>query len=97
MKKELEDFCEEIIKRRKMVGLTQEEVSLFLGLSRATLTNIEKGRQYPSLLTGVRLMKLLGFDVRDYIQVDVDISHLKKLKIKKYKAKIKELQEQPDE
>ena len=94
MKEGLAEFCDEMIKRRKMLGLTQTDVSLFLGLSRATLTNIEKGRQVPNFLAGLKLLSLYGMDFKEYFEFDLSMENLKKLKVKFYRRKLKELKSQ---
>jgi len=89
--KEHKSFCEELVKRRKMLGLTQEDAALLLGYSRATLTNIEKGRQYPNFEALIHLLSLYGMELSDYFSSDVNSSMLKDLKIKRHKEALKKL------
>lgn len=64
-------FYEEIGRRirtaRKEADFTQEVVSLFAGLTRASIANIEKGVQHVQLKTLVRFAELFSCDYRDFL------------------------------
>jgi len=46
-------------KRRKDIGLTQQEMAEKLGIARATYTNIERGTKNPSFKVALMIKKLL--------------------------------------
>lgn len=47
--------------------MTQEAVALNANLDRASLVNIESGRQAPSVDTLIRIAAALGVDLRDVV------------------------------
>ena len=61
-----EKFYEEvgqlIIKERLNAGVKQEDLANFLELSRASVVNIEKGRQRPSTFLLINIAKYLKID-----------------------------------
>ncbi|MCF6464166.1 helix-turn-helix transcriptional regulator [Clostridium sp. Cult1] len=48
-----------MIKKRKHLGLTQEEVAKKVGIARTTYTNIELGDKNPSLAVALKIKKVL--------------------------------------
>lgn len=52
---------------RKATGLTQEITSVFVGCTRASIANIEIGKQHPRLVTLVRFGELFGCDYREFL------------------------------
>lgn len=56
---------ERIKARREELGLSQKELSeKILTLGRASISNIEKGRQYPPLSTVYEMCRVLDIDVQ---------------------------------
>ncbi len=88
---ELSDtFWQEIGRRvrctRKELGITQALVGAVTGLGVASITNIEKGRQHPRLLTLVRMAELFSCDYRDFLpdaQLKAERTARKKRKAKR--------------
>lgn len=54
-----------LIKARKELGLTQEEVALKVNISRAYYTNIEAGKYNPSLVVAKNLSSVLKKPIED--------------------------------
>lgn len=54
-----------IQKRRKNIGLTQEEVADKVGISRAYMGYIEQGRNVPSLEIVEKIAKVLKASIKD--------------------------------
>lgn len=52
-------IVEEIKKRRLQLGWSQQELSVKSGVSRTHISNIEKGRFFPTLSTLEQIMKPL--------------------------------------
>jgi transcriptional regulator with XRE-family HTH domain len=52
---------------RKRMRLSQEELAEQLGLSRASVVNIEKGRQHPSVHMLVDIAKIFKVPVTDFL------------------------------
>lgn len=50
---------------RLRAGLTQAELARRVGLSRSAYTNIEKGRKYPSLVSALRIARVLSEHVEE--------------------------------
>lgn len=45
---------------RIQAGMTQSEMARLVGLTRASYTNIEKGHKNPSVVTALRIAKVLN-------------------------------------
>lgn len=58
---------ENIQKCRKGLKLSQAELANIVGLTRTSLTNIEKGRQHPPLHTLCEIVKHLNISVLDVL------------------------------
>ena len=58
---------ERICHARKEVGMKQEALASFLELSRASVVNIEKGRQHPSLYQINEIARILNVSVESLI------------------------------
>lgn len=56
-----------IRRAREAVNLKQDELANLLGLSRASIVNIEKGRQCPSLYFVVRATHVLKVSIEDLL------------------------------
>jgi len=54
---------EKLIKHRKNLGLTQEQLAKKAYISRAYLTNLESGKYTPSLKVARRLSEILNSSV----------------------------------
>ena len=50
---------------RKTKGLSQEELADALGVSRQTVSSLEKGRYNPSILLAFRIARLFGLRIED--------------------------------
>lgn len=57
-----------IQKRRKELGLTQEDVGYKVGISRAYMGYIEQGRNAPSLEVLEKISKVLKSPIRDFFK-----------------------------
>lgn len=53
-------FCQNVIRRRQALGLTQADVAERLGVARPVYTQIESGRTTPGLDTVERVASALG-------------------------------------
>jgi transcriptional regulator with XRE-family HTH domain len=53
-----------VASERKKLGLTQEQLAKRIGIERASLAHIERGRR-PSITTAYRLAKTLGLPVEE--------------------------------
>jgi DNA-binding XRE family transcriptional regulator len=81
---------ENIKRSRETANLRQEEFAIMLGLSRASIVNIEKGRQSPSLYLIVKATHILKVSIEDLVgevynknmTADSDLSDSVKRKIK---------------
>lgn len=51
--------CLNLVKRRKELGLTQEQLAKKAKISRAALSNIERGEGMPSLERAYRIARIL--------------------------------------
>lgn len=58
-------------KARLRAGLTQAELARRAGLSRSAYTNIEKGNKHPSLVTALRIARVLNEHVEELFADDV--------------------------
>lgn len=62
-----EDFYRELGQRmqaaRKALGITQEGLATMFDLTRASIANMEQGRQRAPLHTVVRMAGMLGFEI----------------------------------
>lgn len=61
------EFGRLLCNARKGAGLTQEDVSKRVGLSRTSITNIEKGRQHVSLHVLYLLANAIGISPSDLL------------------------------
>jgi len=52
-------------KARLRAGLTQSEVARRVGLTRASYTNIERGYKNPSVVTALRIARILNRSVEE--------------------------------
>ncbi len=53
---------------RKERGITQEELAKALGVSRQTITAIERGKYDPSLRLAFKLAKFFGVKIEDIFE-----------------------------
>lgn len=64
---------------RAILDLTQEELANKIGVSRQTISSIEKNRYVPSTVLSLRLSRLFGKPVNDFFELDEnEISEMKK-------------------
>ncbi len=61
-----------LIKSRKDHGMTQDDLAAKASLSRAMLSNIERGYTFPSLLTAYRIAKVLKRSI-EYLFFENDV------------------------
>jgi DNA-binding XRE family transcriptional regulator len=59
---------------RTMVSLTQEQLADAVGLSRASIVNIEKGRQHPSLHLLFQIAECIQVNAHDLIPNEATIN-----------------------
>ncbi len=59
-----------IIKKRKELGLTQKAVADGAGITRSSYTAIERGLRYPSLETALRICAVLKMPVDKAFSID---------------------------
>lgn len=55
---------------RAILNLTQEELANKIGVSRQTISSIEKNRYVPSTVLSLRLSHLFGKPVNDFFELD---------------------------
>ena len=55
---------------RAILDLTQEELANKIGVSRQTISSIEKNRYIPSTVLSLRLSNLFGKPVNDFFELD---------------------------
>jgi putative transcriptional regulator len=55
---------------RAILDLTQEELANKIGVSRQTISSIEKNRYIPSTVLSLRLSHLFGKSVNDFFELD---------------------------
>ena len=65
-------FSENLIKLRKNLGLTQQQVAAKLGIDRTTYTKYETGVSEPSFEMLIRLSQLLGISLDELFGAPVD-------------------------
>ena len=58
----MENRLEEI---RKARGIEQEDLALELGVSRQTISSLEKGRYNPSILLAFKIARRFGLQIED--------------------------------
>ena len=65
-------FSENLIKLRKNLGLTQQQVAAKLGIDRTTYTKYETGVSEPSFEMLIRLSQLLGISLDELFGAPID-------------------------
>lgn len=58
---------EKIVKKRKAMGLTQNELAKKAGIAQSTLSNIEKGKQRPQFDTMSAICRVLGLSLLELL------------------------------
>ena len=58
----MENRLEEI---RKALGIKQEDLALELGVSRQTISSLEKGRYNPCILLAFKIARRFGLQIED--------------------------------
>lgn len=59
---------------RKNAGLTQEKLSELIGIETGSLSGIESGRSFPSLVTLEKISKILDVELKAFFDFDNSIS-----------------------
>lgn len=62
--RQLARMVSDIVKRRKMLGLTQDEVAKKAGLSQAQVARLENSSQIPRVDTLIKVAIALGMNIR---------------------------------
>ena len=57
---------------RAILNLTQEELAHKIGVSRQTISSIEKNRYTPSTVLALRLSHLFGKPINDFFELEED-------------------------
>ena len=65
-----------IKKFREFKGLSQDQVSEFLGINRVTLSNFETGAKLPDLNTLNKISDLFGIELDSLLEENVDLVEL---------------------
>ncbi len=78
---------------RKNAGLTQEKLSELIGIETGSLSTIESGRSFPSLVTLEKISQILNVEMKAFFDYDtsITIKDMKKIIVKNI-DKIKENQ-----
>lgn len=73
------EVSERLREARSAAGLTQEQVAEALGVSRQTVSNWERGKTYPDIVSAVDLSNLYGISLDAMLKEDRDmLTHLAK-------------------
>ena len=56
------ELVDEAVKRRKSQGLTQEQLSILVGVSKPTLNSFEQGKLTITLQNAIKILQELGLD-----------------------------------
>lgn len=72
-----EQIGERIRNYRLSAGLGQEVFSELLNMTRASVVNIEKGRQRPSIFLLISIARILNIDYIDLVPVTLNIERVK--------------------
>ncbi|MHA2856880.1 helix-turn-helix transcriptional regulator [Paenibacillus lautus] len=68
-----------LVEARKEMGLTQEELAISLGYSKATVSNWENGHSNPSLYDAFKVARILNKDINQlFLDINVQVSHTNK-------------------
>jgi len=65
----IKNFGELLLKHRKAVGLTQQELAKMAGVSKGGISLIERGLRMPSLLFSKKLSLALGVDLESLVSI----------------------------
>ena len=63
-----------IEEKRKVQGLTQQQLAVLLGVSRQTLISLESGKYNPSILLAHRIAQTFGVRIEDIFLFEEDES-----------------------
>jgi transcriptional regulator with XRE-family HTH domain len=102
MQVEEQDFLYESIgnqirKLRKKSRFSQDQLAKRLNLSRASIVNIEKGRQHPSLHLLVELSRVLNTSISTFLNDDMFKDFSNKSKLSQIKKKISKASDDADQ
>jgi len=68
---------EKIIKKRKALGLTQNELAKRAGIAQSTLSNIEQGKQRPQFDTLSAICRVLGLSILELLTYEEKPSRIR--------------------
>ena len=63
-----------IEEKRKVQGLTQQQLAVLLGVSRQTIISLESGKYNPSILLAHRIAQTFGVRIEDIFLFEEDLS-----------------------
>ena len=63
-----------IEEKRKVQGLTQQQLAVLLGVSRQTIISLESGKYNPSILLAHRIAQTFGLRIEDIFLFEEDES-----------------------
>ncbi len=63
-----------IEEKRKVQGLTQQQLAVLLGVSRQTIISLESGKYNPSILLAHRIAQTFGVRIEDIFLFEEDES-----------------------
>jgi len=72
---------EQIKRRRKVLGLSQEELSVKLNISRQTISKWEQDKSFPDLLNGITLCEFLGISIEELLGKQTNSKNVVKEKL----------------
>jgi len=81
---------ERIKELRQKSGFSQEVLGKKLELSRASVVNIEKGRQQPSIHLIIDISRILNVDINQILDMEILDSFTEKNRLRKLEKKIAE-------
>ncbi|MCD9024737.1 helix-turn-helix domain-containing protein [Cohnella silvisoli] len=76
--RQLAHMVSDIVKRRKMLGLTQDEVAKKAGLTQAQVARLENSSQIPRVDTLIKVAIALGLNIK-FNEVDEEAATLSRL------------------
>ena len=81
---------------RNKSGISQHDLAKNLNLSRASVVNIEKGRQHPSLHLLIDLTRIFNIQITDLLDIS-SITNFQNDSLRSIKTKIKESSKNKDD
>ena len=59
----MKSFGDEIKNKRNKINMSQQDLANFVGVSRATISQVEGEQQNPAFFVGLKISRLLGIDL----------------------------------